>query len=99
LELAAGGYCICSICQQFQGSFWQTLCTSTLLYWYWLRFHMRRWIYRSTGLHWLKEDDDNILKRQLRVTFITDCYRTRLYFYPNVTTLRSGVCYRKSVCL
>ena len=26
-------------------------------------------------------------------------YQAKLNFYPNVTTLRSGICYRKSVCL
>ena len=39
-----------------------------------------------------------VLILMLIVTFNTRSYCVLLRFYPNVTTLRSGLCYRKSVC-
>jgi len=47
--------CFCSVCQQFQGTFWWRICSSALLFGYRLRVNMRRSVYRSAGLTGLNE--------------------------------------------
>ena len=74
---------------------------------------VRCWFLAHSGLKMMmtvRRFGRNSIGRRLsrRVRCQTKCHRNRFirlhlrmtnyYFYPNVTTLRSGICYRNSVC-